>query len=662
MRQTINPPFSAGNSLRLLALLFFMATSHFAAAQLVVDDCNTGPFWLQGNGSQQVTASGAIGGLRDVSISNAGGQSSYIAQFASTSYIKVNPSYNGSNPTGNFDIGWGNNYVSAGTDLNLNAGNYTQIELRLTQAPFNTGQIAVRFNKPGDPDYSSAAVNILGQAPKTYTFQLSNFSGLNPNDIDGISIGFINCDPDSSSHIDYVQFSGFADSDNDGIGNGSDNCPNVANPNQANSDGDALGDACDACPLDANNDVDGDGVCGNVDNCPTVTNANQANNDGDGLGDACDPDDDNDGVADGSDNCPLVANANQFDSDGDGIGDACDNCQATPGIQQFNTSTCSCNQGYYTVTTTVGEIVVITGCQLPINCVVSEWSAWSACSAECGGGTQTRTRTVITPAQYGGTCPPLSETVACNTQPCPINCVVSEWSEWSACSAECGGGTQTRTRTVIIPAQYGGTCPPLSETVACNTQPCQNGDSDCDGVGDANDICPGGDDSVDNNGDGIPDCSQSLPYSQYSAAWKCGNNKLTVCHVNEYGNRSNHCINKIAVPAHIGHGDWAGPCVGCAQNISSPTGNGGFQTTDGVEFQLFPNPTDGKVTVQLVGMAESEAQLTVFDQLGRVVFERGIVEAEQTFQLDLEQLSPGSYLVKVSTDKENLTRKLMIAR
>ena len=61
-----------------------------------------------------------------------------------------------------------------------------------------------------------------------------------------------------------------------------------------------------------------------TDNCPFVANTNQANNDGDSMGDACDPDDDNDGVADTSDNCPLVANADQADGDGDGIGNACD--------------------------------------------------------------------------------------------------------------------------------------------------------------------------------------------------------------------------------------------------------------------------------------------------------------------------------------------------
>jgi len=61
------------------------------------------------------------------------------------------------------------------------------------------------------------------------------------------------------------------------------------------------------------NDSDGDGVNNNKDNCPFVANTDQADGDGDGVGDACD-------------NAPNDFNPNQKDADGDGVGDVADAC------------------------------------------------------------------------------------------------------------------------------------------------------------------------------------------------------------------------------------------------------------------------------------------------------------------------------------------------
>jgi cytochrome c peroxidase len=70
---------------------------------------------------------------------------------------------------------------------------------------------------------------------------------------------------------------------------------------------------------------DGDGHVDSRDNCPSVANADQADRDGDGVGDACNDADDADGDewADALDNCSTIANADQADRDGDGVGDEC---------------------------------------------------------------------------------------------------------------------------------------------------------------------------------------------------------------------------------------------------------------------------------------------------------------------------------------------------
>jgi len=83
---------------------------------------------------------------------------------------------------------------------------------------------------------------------------------------------------------------GEKDSDNDGIADNTDNCPNVANPDQKDSDNDGAGDSCDKCPKDPDNDKDNDNVCGDVDNCPNVANPDQKDSDNDGIGDSCDSD------------------------------------------------------------------------------------------------------------------------------------------------------------------------------------------------------------------------------------------------------------------------------------------------------------------------------------------------------------------------------------
>jgi hypothetical protein len=121
--------------------------------------------------------------------------------------------------------------------------------------------------------------------------------------------------------------------------------------------------------------------------------------------------------------------------------------------------------------------------QCPVDCVLDDWSAWSSCSADCGGGVRSQSREVKTTPEHGGEpCGETSKTESCNIQACDVPCELSAWTGWGVCSKACDGGSLTRVKTVATPAIGQGTCPAETskdrlQTKACNTQPCVNATS-----------------------------------------------------------------------------------------------------------------------------------------------------------------------------------------
>eukprot|EP00069_Balaena_mysticetus_P011689 bmy_07187T0 len=116
-------------------------------------------------------------------------------------------------------------------------------------------------------------------------------------------------------------------------------------------------------------------------------------------------------------------------------------------------------------------------CMMPechtIPCLLSPWSEWSDCSVTCGKGMRTRQRMLKSLAELGDCNEELEQVEKCMLPECPIDCELTEWSQWSECNKSCGKGHMIRTRMIQMEPQFGGApCPETVQRKKCRIRKC----------------------------------------------------------------------------------------------------------------------------------------------------------------------------------------------
>ena len=77
---------------------------------------------------------------------------------------------------------------------------------------------------------------------------------------------------------------------------------------------------------------------------------------------------------------------------------------------------------------------------------------------------------------------------------------------------------------------------------------------------------------------------------------------------------------------------------------------------------VFPNPTAGKLTVQLDEALTQNSQLIISDITGRLVSQRSIASGQKIIDIDPGKLAPGRYFIKISNSTMLINKSFVLVR
>lgn len=111
------------------------------------------------------------------------------------------------------------------------------------------------------------------------------------------------------------------------------------------------------------------------------------------------------------------------------------------------------------------------------------------------------------------------------------------------------------------------------------------------------------------------------------------------------------------VTAVIANGKKAfGASVRCIKDYSSD-----IQIIDvNKSFNMFPNPANNTLNIQLISNVNTEMMLSIFDNTGRMVYTQSVSNTNQS--IDISQIPAGIYFVKIQNSAAQQVERLIIVR
>jgi hypothetical protein len=78
---------------------------------------------------------------------------------------------------------------------------------------------------------------------------------------------------------------------------------------------------------------------------------------------------------------------------------------------------------------------------------------------------------------------------------------------------------------------------------------------------------------------------------------------------------------------------------------------------------VYPNPSNGEVTLNLSGITSTQVQVRVLDAMGKQLLNKQVsVDGNFTTEMNLNELANGLYMIEVVYNGQSMTQRLMIQK